>query len=101
MTKYEAIALALVNPDPPHVGEIVRTFPPEGSPLLLDGFFSKLYAQYDRRFIYSAPRLESTTRRLIWDPESPALKEARILEYEPRTGYPEEEHSPCDEDSGD
>ena len=56
MTKYEAIALALVNPDPPHVGEIVRTFPPEGSPLLLDDFFSKLYAQYDQRFIYAAPK---------------------------------------------
>ncbi|MGD0896233.1 MAG: hypothetical protein ABR915_00270 [Thermoguttaceae bacterium] len=83
-TKYEAVALTLVNPDAPHVGEILKTFPLEGSPLLVGEFFDKLYRQYDQRFIYAAPRLEPTTRRLAWSPDSPALGEGRPLEYAPR-----------------
>jgi hypothetical protein len=83
-TKYEAVALALVNPDPPNIGEIVKTFPPEGSKLLLTDFFERLYTQYDQRFIYAAPRLERITRRLAWSPESPALNEAVALEYRAR-----------------
>jgi hypothetical protein len=90
-TRYEAVALALVNSYPPQVGEVIRTFPPEGSPLAIGNFFEKLYRQYDQRFVYAAPRLEKLTRRLCWDPNSPALKEDRILEYEPRIGYPKEE----------
>jgi hypothetical protein len=97
-TKYEAIALALVNPYPPQAGEVVKTFPPDGSPLLLVTFFEKLYAQYDLRFVYSASRLEPLTRRLIWAPESPALHEDRILEYEPRIGSPEDTSLPSEED---
>jgi hypothetical protein len=93
-TKYEAVALALVNPDPPSEGEIITTFPPAGSSLLLADFFEKLYAQYDRRFIYAAPALETTTRRLEWDPESPVLSDSRIDGYVPRIAYPEE-MSPC------
>jgi hypothetical protein len=93
--------LALVNPYPPQAGEIVKTFPPETSPLLFDNFFAKLYAQYDQRFVYAAPRLEPTTRRLVWAPESPALNENRILEYEARIGILEQVPSPCDEEGGD
>jgi hypothetical protein len=89
-TKYEAVALALVNPNAPHVGELIKTFPASSSPLLLNDFFSKLYAQYDQRFIYAAPRLEPITRRVSWDPESPALSEGLVLEYEPRIGCPEQ-----------
>jgi hypothetical protein len=89
-TKYEAVALALVNPNAPHVGELVKTFPATGSPLSLKDFFSKLYAQYDQRFVYAAPRLEPITRRVAWDPGSPALGKGMVLEYEPRIGCPEE-----------
>lgn len=83
-TKYEAVGLCLVDPDQPNVGEIVRVYPPAGSPLLIDNFFATLYEQYDRRFIYSAPKLESKTRRVTWDAESPAVKDNRITEYAPR-----------------
>lgn len=83
-TKYEAVALAMVNPDPPSEGEIITTFPPTGSSLLLADFFQKLYAQYDQRFIYAAPALETTTRRLEWDPESPVLDDPRVVGYVPR-----------------
>jgi hypothetical protein len=89
-TKYEAVALALINPDPPQVGEICKTFPPDNSPLLLSSFFAKLYQQYDQRFIYAAPRLEPITRRVLWDPESPAFAGSRVLEYDVRVGYPED-----------
>jgi hypothetical protein len=86
-TKYEAIALALVVPDPPNVGELLETFPPGDSPLLLRDFFEKLYRQYDQRFVYAAPRLEPTTRRLAWSPESPALNGRHLLEYDPRVDH--------------
>jgi hypothetical protein len=98
-TRYEAVALALVNPYPPQVGEIVKTFPPEGSPLSMSNFFEKLYRQYDQRFVYAAPRLETVTRRLTWDPDSPALAEERVLQYEPRIGYPEKDPLPSDENA--
>jgi hypothetical protein len=90
-TRYEAVGLALVNADLPQVGEIVKTFPPEDSPLSIKRFFEKLYGQYDQRFIYAAPRLESITRRLVWAPESPALNENRTLEYEARVDDSEQE----------
>jgi len=83
-TKYEGVALTLVDPDPPSDGEIVTTFPPTGSSLMLADFFEKLYAQYDQRFIYAAPALVTTTRRLEWDPESPVLRDPRIEGFNPR-----------------
>jgi len=83
-TKYEAVALTLVNPDPPAVGEVIATFPPPESPLALDGFFETLYRQYDQRFVYAAPGLEATTRRLAWAPESPVVTDARVAGYQPR-----------------
>jgi hypothetical protein len=88
-SKYEAIALALVDPDPPCEGEIMTPFPLPGSPLLLTGFFEKLYTQYDQRFVYAAPDLQSTTRRREWDPQSPILADPRTKEYPPRTADPE------------
>jgi hypothetical protein len=86
-TKYEAIALTLADPRSESEGEVVPAFPPSGSPLLLPEFFGKLYAQYDQRFIYAAPALEATTRRLEWDPESPALSDPRIEGHAPRLDH--------------
>jgi len=84
VTKYEAVALTLVSPDPPDPGGVVSGFPPSDSPLLLDRFFEKLYRQYDQRFVFAAPGLERTTRRLEWDMDSPAVRDTRIAEYQPR-----------------
>ncbi len=89
MTKYEAVALTLVDPRPGAVGNTVEGFPPPGSPLELNKFFETLYKQYDQRFIYSAPALKTTTRRVEWDPESPAVQDKRITGYEPRIGVAE------------
>lgn len=85
-TKYESIGLCLVNPDPPDTGELIATFPPPSSPLHFSTFFANLYKQYDLRFVYAAPSLESVTRRLEWDPESPALADPRVTGYQPRVG---------------
>ena len=54
------------------------------SPLNLGGFFDTLYARYDERFVVSAPDLTRVTRRLEWDPLSPALT-LPGLDYSPRT----------------
>ncbi len=86
-TKYEAVALALASPDEPTVGELVATFPAEDSPLLLADFFAKLYRQYDQRFVYAAPALRTTTRRLEWHPESPALSDPRTADYSVRVAH--------------
>lgn len=87
-TKYEAVAMTLVNPEPPSVGEIVATFPPSSSSLLLGTFFEKLYAQYDLRFVFSAPALKSITRRLEWDPDSPVIHDSRVSQFNVRVADP-------------
>ena len=37
--------------------------------------FRRLYAIYDRRFVFSAPKLRGRTEREVWDVESPLLTE--------------------------
>jgi len=83
-SRYEAVALALVSPYAPHVGEVMPHFPPSDSPLLLKDFFARLHTQYDQRFVYAAPQLGPVTRRLLWDAESPVIGDKRVAGYEPR-----------------
>jgi len=85
-TKYEAVALALVDPEEGSIGTVMDSFPPEDSPLLLCGFFEKLYRQYDTRFVFAAPGLEATTRRLEWSSDSPLLDDTASCDgdYAPR-----------------
>lgn len=73
MTRYESIGLGLIEAEQSRLGEIVANYPELSSGLNIDGFFDRLYAQYDERFIYGAPKLETVTRRLEWSPDSPAL----------------------------
>ena len=51
--------------------------------------FRRLYAIYDRRFVYNAPALRSKTERKVWAPDSPLLadtilRDAGFAEMEPR-----------------
>ena len=85
-TKYEAIALALVSSDKASSGQVMKAFPKAESPLLLKDFFSKLYRQYDERFVYAAPALESVTRRLEWQLRSPVAEDVRLAGYKARLG---------------
>lgn len=83
-TRYEAAALVLVDPHGDCRGLPLTSYPHAASPLLLDTFFSRLYEQFDRRFVYAAPELAPATRRLEWDVDSPALSDPRIAEYSAR-----------------
>lgn len=84
VSKYEAVAISMINPYEPDIGLIVQSFPDSSSALLVDRFFPTLYRQYDLRFVYAAPSLAGTTRRVEWDPESPALADMLERDYEPR-----------------
>jgi hypothetical protein len=89
ISRYEAVSLALVSPHAEDEGEVVETFPPEGSALRLDQFFSTLYLRYEERFVLGAPDLKATTQRLYWQENSAALccetSSGTIeLDYEPR-----------------
>jgi hypothetical protein len=84
VTKYEAVALVLASPEKSSLGDILEAYPPPNSPLLIQGFFDRIFRQYEQRFIFAAPGLEPTTRRLEWDPSSPVLEDRRAAAYEPR-----------------
>ncbi|UCG88105.1 MAG: hypothetical protein JSW71_06060 [Gemmatimonadota bacterium] len=84
VTKYEAVCMILASPDRPTLGDVVETYPVAGSPLLSHSFFERIYAQYEQRFIFAAPSLETTTRRLEWSPDSPVIGDSRAAGYEPR-----------------
>lgn len=84
LTRYESIGLGLVEAEGSDLGNLVPNYPDPAGPLNIDGFFGRLYAQYDERFIYGAPKLVSVTRRLAWSPESPALQLSP--DYPSRTG---------------
>ena len=73
-SKYESIALALVEVSPELVGTLNVDFPPSDSPTLFDNFFATIYRQYDERYVVSAPLLARKTRRVEWDHDSPAFE---------------------------
>jgi hypothetical protein len=73
ITRYESMAVLLVSPGETTLGDALATYPPDDSPLHFDNFFPNIYQQYDLRFVYGAPNLAAKTRRLAWDPSSPAL----------------------------
>lgn len=86
VSRYEAIALGMVEMEAASRGALLDSFPAEDSPLRLERFFDTLYLRYDERFVTSAPDLSSVTRRLEWAFDSPALQldgldyEARVVE---------------------
>jgi hypothetical protein len=87
VSRYEAAALALVDPAADEPGHVLQSFPTEESALRLERFFETLYLRYDERYVYSAPDLKSVTRRREWQAESPAissLPSGLLLDYEPR-----------------
>ena len=86
-TKYEAVAICLVDPRTESVGSLITAFPSANGLLDFTQFFERLYEQYDQRFIYAAPGLAVTTRRLEWDADSPVLRDSRISDYLPRVSH--------------
>lgn len=89
-TRYEAVALALVESTSELAGKLVDGFPASGSPLGIRQFFDSVYRIYDLRFPYVAASVHGLKRE-IWDADSPAF--ATDLGYEPRIGIAEGDRS--------
>ena len=73
-SRYEAIAMALVEVSSDDMGELTPDFPPDDSPIQFDRFFNTMYRRYDERYVVSAPSLARKTRRSEWAPDSPAFE---------------------------
>jgi len=73
VSRYEAVALALVEMFGDKAGTLLTSFPPAGSPIRIEQFFNALYLRYDERFVYSAPALKALTERVQWSAASPAF----------------------------
>ncbi|MFP3554223.1 hypothetical protein SB861_26480 [Paraburkholderia sp. SIMBA_049] len=91
VSRYEAVALAMIEMGGERVGDVLSDFPPHDSPLRLEEFFQTLYLRYEERYLFGAPDLKSVTRRLEWAPESPVFASAQTgddvypkLDYEVR-----------------
>lgn len=70
--------MTLVDPRVEAVGVVLTDYPAQESILNSGGFFQTLFQQYDLRFVYQAPALKGVTKRHVWHPDSPALKEAGV-----------------------
>lgn len=81
ITRYESLALALIQPDPP---SILGNWPRAESPLRFEKAFERVYREYDQRYVFAAPKLAKRTARAQWQADSPALVEGMALDYEPR-----------------
>lgn len=101
ITRYESMGMVLVNPNEDALGEMLPTYPLLESQLHFDRFFTNIYEQYDLRFVFGAPNLAGVTRRLAWDPTSPALEDERLQGITPRVasaiGMPEAPEEASDE----
>ncbi len=79
VSRYEAVALALVDPAGSNPGYVLPTYPRDESPLRVERFFEALYLRYDERYVYSAPDLKPVTKRREWSPVSPAFADIAAL----------------------
>lgn len=73
VSRYEAVALALVDPSIGNPGQVLEAYPRSESPLRIEKFFEALYLRYDERYVYSAPDLNTVTVRREWSNTSPAF----------------------------
>ncbi len=89
-SRYESVALALIDPIAGPHGHIFPTFPTQNSRLRPENFFPSLLERYDLRFPYVAASIRHLNR-VTWPATSPALvalgppdQWERILGYQPR-----------------
>ena len=68
ISRYEAMAMALVRPNGDEAGTPFHDFPSADSLLNTAGFFATLYQRYEERFVLGAPMLGSDTVRYQWHP---------------------------------
>jgi len=89
-SRYEAVALALIETTGAETGDVLAGFPPHDSPLRLDQFFQALYLRYEERYLYGAPELKAITQRLAWSPMSPVSSRTESE----TTGFPALDYAP-------
>jgi hypothetical protein len=88
-TRYEAVAVALVETGSNVVGDLFHGYPDPQSPLAFERFFSTLYRAYDLRYPYMLGGAANRVERRQWVPDSPALAaihDARLSDSD--LGYP-------------
>lgn len=94
ISKYETVAVALLETSGPNMGHPLDSYPTQQSPVRAETFFDRIYRHYDLRFVYSAPifATRNVTPRRLWSADSPLFDELdreevqRVpqLEYVPR-----------------
>jgi hypothetical protein len=84
VSKYEAVAMAMVSPDAKTIGEVLTDYPAPNTVLDSQNFFKTMLREYDLRFVYQAPAMATITRRHVWDPESSVLSDPRAADLEVR-----------------
>lgn len=88
ISRYEAMAISLVEPTSDIAGQVFSAFPLITSAVHASNFFATLYQRYEERFVYGAPLLAERTERLEWSRHSPALRldgyDQPQLDYVPR-----------------
>jgi len=84
ISKYEAVALILLETSGPNIGGLLDTFPPPESPLRVEHFFSTIYSRYDERFVFAAPifSTRNITPRIEWDATSPLFDKTLAADRE-------------------
>jgi hypothetical protein len=75
LTRYEAVALAVVENNCRTSADISPDFPVASSPLRWESFFATLYRIYDSRFALRGSEVRGI-RRLEWDADSPLFRSA-------------------------
>ena len=56
VSRYEAVALAMVELKGDRAGDLLKNFPPHDSPLRIERFFQSLYQRYEERYLLAACR---------------------------------------------
>jgi len=63
-SRYEAVALVIVEGADKGLGTVLTDHPESASSLRFERFFETIYRDYELRFVYGAPDLRVLTRRL-------------------------------------
>lgn len=73
LTRYEAVAIALVEMSPVRLGQVIENFPRAEPALHPSAFLPSLLTIYDLRYPYFAASVGSLERH-VWSPESPVFE---------------------------
>lgn len=72
LTRYEAVAFAMVETAADRIGSLCSTYPAPDSPLAPERFFETLYSSYDLRFPFVGNSMPALKRH-VWSADSPAI----------------------------